>query len=139
MKGMGYRRAMAACLVLGVPGCPTVDLGDTPSEIGACNPAKGIDYFVSDIEPKYLRLGDPATSCARGTSCHDRNTGFSLDPSPGMDAANYQACQLKLNCGNPKASPLLTFPLAGIDGHGGGDIYQPGDPEVAIFLAWFQS
>ena len=58
MKGMGYHGAMAACLVLGTHGCPTVDLGDTPSEIGAGNPAKGIDYFTSDIEPKYLKLTD---------------------------------------------------------------------------------
>jgi hypothetical protein len=137
MKGMGYHGAMAACLVLGVPGCPTVDLGDTPSEIGACNPAKGIDYFTSEIEPKYLKLTD-TNGCARGTNCHDHSNGVPLDRTPGMDVANYRACQLALNCGNPKSSRLLTLPLAGIDGHGGGDIYQPGSPEVAIFLAWFE-
>jgi hypothetical protein len=36
------------------------------------------------------------------------------------------------------ASEMLTRPLAGIDGHGGGDIFQPGSPEEATFLAWFK-
>jgi hypothetical protein len=64
IKGMGHRWAIAALCVLALPGCPTVDLGDTPSDIGACNPSGGVDYFISDIEPKYLKIPDPTNGCA---------------------------------------------------------------------------
>jgi hypothetical protein len=42
-----------------------------------------------------------------------------------------------LNCGSPDASSLLTKPLSTSDQHGGGDIYNAGDPEVTAFETWF--
>ncbi|MEO8843888.1 MAG: hypothetical protein ABI591_27575 [Kofleriaceae bacterium] len=114
-----------------------MDLGDTPSDIGACNPSKGIDYFISDIEPKYLKLPDPVNSCARNTMCHAGAHGLALSTTVGDDQINYRVAQGYLNCGSPVASQMLTFPMAGIDGHGGGDIFQMGSPEEATFLAWF--
>jgi hypothetical protein len=137
MKGMGHRLAFAALCVLALPGCPTVDLGDTPSDIGACNPSKGIDYFISDIEPKYIKLQDPVNSCARTTMCHDGANGLALSRTVGDDMLNYRVSQGYLNCGSPMASQMLTLPLAGVDGHGGGDLFQPGSPEEMTFLAWF--
>ena len=46
---MGIRLWFAACglATLVFAGCPTVDLGDTPSDIGQCNPPGGEDY--SDV------------------------------------------------------------------------------------------
>ena len=42
-----------------------------------------------------------------------------------------------LNCGQPRQSSLLTKPLAGEDGHGGGDLIQNGSAEMMTFLMWF--
>jgi len=136
---MVYRWALTACSALGIAGCPTVDLGDTPAEISACNPAKGIDYFRSDIEPKFLKISEPS-GCVRNSACHDQAHGLTLGRStPADDLANYRVAQGYLNCGSPMASPLLTKPLAGVDGHGGGDIFgNLSDPAVATFLMWFK-
>jgi hypothetical protein len=142
MKGMGYQAttagAMAACLVLGLSGCPTVDLGDTPPDIGACNPMKGIDYFTTDIEPKFYKVQDTANGCARSSGCHDQAHGLTLDRNPGSDAVNYKVTQAYLNCGQPAASLLLTKPMAGVEGHGGGDLFQMSDMQTQVFLDWFK-
>ena len=140
MKGMGNRGAIGAFCVLVLAGCPVVDLGDTPPDIGACNPSKGIAFFTSDIEPKFLKLADTTNGCARSGSCHDQAHGVTLDRTvPFDDTVNYKVVQGYLNCGQPMASQLLTKPLAGIDGHGGGDIFaNSADPAVATFLMWFQ-
>jgi len=56
--------------------------------------------------------------------------------------AAYKRTQNYLNCGTPNASLMLTKPLAGIDPHGGGDIFPNNpnmpDPAVQIFLDWFK-
>jgi len=119
-------------------GCPTVDLGDTPSEIGLCNPAGGAQYFQDQIWPKYVLRNNAANSCATVT-CHVGG-GNGLDYPAQIDyAAAYRRTQLYLNCGMPSASPFLTKPLAGIDPHGGKDIFaDANDPAVQVFLAWFQ-
>lgn len=114
-----------------------MDLGDTPSDIGACNPSGGIQFFISDIEPKYLKVQDAVNGCARNTMCHDGAHGLALSLTVGDDLINYRVSQGYLNCGSPMASEMLTRPLAGIDGHGGGDLFQPGSPEEMTFLAWF--
>ncbi len=142
-KGMGNHWALAATGVLasvGLAGCPTVDLGDTPSQIALCNPAKGLAYFISDIEPKYFLLPDPVNGCAKG-GCHDlQHGGLALQTAtPVDDAANYRATQEYISCGNPMASELLEAPLAGVEGHSGGDIFpNVSDPRVVDLLAWFQ-
>jgi hypothetical protein len=119
-------------------GCPTVDLGDTPTEIGLCNPPGGLQYFQDQIWPSYVIRDNGATSCAR-VGCHTAG-GNGLDFPPQIDfAAAYKRTQLHLNCGSPEASPFLTKPLSGIEPHGGGDIFpNVEDPAVQIFLAWFQ-
>ena len=137
--GMSSHWAFAACCVLTLSGCPTVELGDTPPDIGLCNPKRGFAYFQSDIWPKYLAPPDPAKSCAR-SSCHDNAHGLTLQTAmPINDMANYRVALGYLNCGNPSASPLLTKPLANGDGHGGGDIFaDANDAAVQTFLMWFQ-
>jgi hypothetical protein len=131
--------ASAACLGLTfLAGCPTVDLGDTPTEIGLCNPAGGVQYFQDQIWPKYVvRTGDN-TSCATA-NCHIAG-GNGLDfPMPVDYGVAYKRTQIYLNCGNPEASQFLTKPLGGIDPHSGGDIFADmNDPAVQIFFAWFK-
>lgn len=132
-------RALLACCAIGLAGCPTVDLGDTPADIAACNPTKGLAYFVSDIQPKFFKLPD-SQGCAQTPSCHDQAHGLTLDRmTPVDDMANYRVTQIYLNCGSPMASRLLTKPLAGIDGHGGGDVFSSmNDAAVQTFMMWFQ-
>ena len=130
--------ALACCVVL-LCGCPTVDLGDMPPGVGLCNPTGGPQYFADEIVPKYLKLSDSAKGCGRDGGCHNRSHGLALDLTPANLAgtANYRVVQQYLNCGQPKQSPLLTKPLAGQDGHGGGDLIQVDSAEYMTFLDWF--
>src|SRR5262245_52751963 len=114
MQGM-IRHWKFACALL-LSGCPTVDLGDEPPDIGTCNPMGGYAYFQSDIVPKYLKLGDATNSCARSTSCHNNSHGVAYDVNNPMSTANYRVSLRYLNCGTPRQSPLLTKPLANEDG-----------------------
>jgi hypothetical protein len=120
-------------------GCPTVDLGDTPTEIGLCNPAGGLQYFQDQIWPNYVVRTNPAKSCTVVGTCHVAG-GNGLDFPAQLDyPASYKRTQIYLNCGTPAASLFLTKPLAGIDAHSGGDIFPDmSDPAVQIFLAWFK-
>ena len=139
---MGSRSAVPACVgslcLALLAGCPTVDLGDTPTEIGLCNPAGGEAYFEQQIWPNYVIRNGAATSCAK-VGCHVAG-GNGLDFPAQVDyPAAYRRSQIYLNCGSPEASLFLTKPLAGIDAHSGGDIFpDTNDPAVQIFLAWFK-
>jgi hypothetical protein len=119
-------------------GCPTVDLGDTPTEIGLCNPAGGEPYFQDKIWPMYVTRPNPTQTCARA-SCHVAG-GNGLDfPDPVDYPTAYRRVQIYLNCGNPESSLFLTKPLAGVEPHGGGDIFaSESDPAVQVFLDWFK-
>lgn len=119
-------------------GCPTVDLGDTPTEVGLCNPAGGVDYFETQIWPTFVTRPNPMQTCARST-CHIAG-GNGLDfPDPIDYGVAYRRVQLFLNCGTPEASVFLTKPLGGIEPHGGGDIFpNDSDPAVQIFIDWFK-
>jgi hypothetical protein len=130
--------ALVGVIGLALTGCPTVDLGDTPTEIGLCNPPGGLAYFQDKIWPSYVIRDNGSTSCAT-VGCHVAG-GNGLDFPAQVDyAAAYRRTQIYLNCGTPDASPFLTKPLAGIEPHGGGDIFpNQNDPAVQIFLAWFQ-
>ena len=64
-------RSVVAALALAlVPACPTVDLGDTPADLGLCNPPGGAAYFEATIWPSYIRHGD-AQACTRAGGCHE--------------------------------------------------------------------
>src|SRR5262245_40028061 len=97
--------AFAWCVVL-LSGCPTVDLGDDPPDIGLCNPAGGITYFQNEIVPNYLKLADRANGCGRNGSCHERAHGVAFDLTMPASPANYRIAQQYLNCGQPDQSPL---------------------------------
>ena len=133
---MGNHWAFVALCAL-LAGCPTVDLGDTPPDLGTCVPAKGSAYFASDIWPKYIN--NTKKSCVSST-CHvaGGNGGtLHYDTQPTAIDADYKLTLPQLLCSRPEESPLLTKPEAGMVNHGGGDIFQPTDPEVQIFLSWF--
>jgi hypothetical protein len=141
--GMSLRRPLvAAALALAVAGCPTVDLGDQPPDVGLCNPPGGMPYFMTDVWPKFLTIADTGSRKSNCTDdgCHDLAHGMILDPRTPVDfAKNYRVVQTYLNCGAPETSELLTKPLAGQDAHGGGDIFaNESDPAVQTFLGWFQ-
>src|SRR5690349_725853 len=89
----------AACVML-LGGCPTVDLGDTPTEVGLCNPAGGLPYFQSQIWPNYVQRPVADQTCAR-SSCHVAG-GNGLDfPNPIDYPTAYRRVQVYLNCGSP--------------------------------------
>jgi hypothetical protein len=120
-------------------GCPTVDLGDTPSDIGLCNPPGGIEYFRAQIWPNFIRPTDATRGCTRAGGCHNEAGGNALGfrTNPVDDVFNYRQTQVYLNCGQREASELRTKPLAGIDPHGGMDLVTPGDAADLAFLGWF--
>jgi hypothetical protein len=127
-----------AVLTLALAGCPTVDLGDTPSGIGTCSPAKGEAYFETVIWPTYIQ--NSKKSCITA-GCHDQ-TGdggalhFKTDPVDLV--GNYHIAQVFLRCAIPMSSPLYTKPCY-IDTHSGGQIFNcPSDPEAQAFLDWFE-
>lgn len=139
---MGARlvRLAAAAALLPLAGCPTVDLGDTPTDIGLCNPPGGIDYFTNVIWPMYVRPTDATKGCTRTGGCHNEAGGNALNfkTQPPDFPFNYRQAQVFLNCGTPSASQMLTKPLGGMEPHGGGDLITTSDPAYQAFLDWFQ-
>jgi hypothetical protein len=122
-------------------GCPTVDLGDTPEDVGLCNPAQGEAYFESMIWPVYLN--GPGKAQCTTAGCHDPSgqSALRFEVATPIDYAdNYKATQIYLSCSDPATSELLTKPLAGTVAHGGGDIFPNTTPPVQpvqVFLDWF--
>jgi hypothetical protein len=126
--------------LLTLSGCPTVDLGDTPPDIGQCRPDR--QYYIDEIWPKYLAPATAGRSCVAATGCHQTTTGRSAlrlsTATPVDHDANYQVVTRFLNCASPESSELLTKPLAGIEAHQGGDIFPNAtDPAVITFQGWF--
>lgn len=139
---MAIRGAFAACLLV-LAGCPTVDLGDTPPDIGACAPAGGEAYFDAMIWPNYLSVKSPIdkTHTCLDRNCHGNGSfagGMGFDTMNPTSANNYRIAQGEIECSVPTASRLLTKPLAGIEGHDGGDLFNSTDPEYQTFLNWFK-
>lgn len=147
-EGARYPRARmirTAAIVVGsvalgcLAACPTVDLGEDPSNPGVCRPDPA--YFRNEVWPKFIKVPSDPMSCAGAAGCHreaDGRSGLRFDSSstPDLDR-NYRVAIRFLNCGTPSASTLLTRPLAGEDSHGGGDIFTMTDPQVAVFEGWF--
>ena len=130
---------LAVIVALGA-GCPTVDLGETPPDIGQCRPDR--QYFEDVIWPEVISPTDASRSCVDAAGCHEASDGRSALRLDGQDpidfASNYDIVTRFLSCSTPSASPLITKPLAGIEGHGGGDLFpDTSDPAVVAFEAWF--
>ncbi len=138
MSRFGAFIAFAGLLALA--GCPTVDLGDTPENLGVCNPPGGETYFENQIWTNYMNVAGtiaPNHKCT-DAGCHDLGGSvLRMTVDPPDYQANYTIVQAELNCSDPEASKFLTWPLAGIDAHGGGDIFNVGDPQYEVFEAWF--
>lgn len=121
-------------------GCPTVDLGDSPPDVGLCRPDR--QYYIDVIWPRFLAPAQAARSCVGAIGCHESQSGRSaLRLSTNVPAdhdRNYQVVTRFLNCSTPLASELLTKPLAGVEAHQGGDIF-PNSTDAAVidFQGWF--
>ena len=145
-RARGATIGVAASLVVAaalLPACPTVDLGDSPPELGQCRPDP--TYFSEVIWPQYLAPSDINKSCVGRSGCHAQDTGRSAlrlittDPtSPASLQQNYNVAIRFLNCATPNASLLLAKPLAGVEVHSGGDLFtNVDDPAAQAFLGWF--
>lgn len=137
------RCALGVALLSCLAGCPTVDLGDEPVNPGVCRPDPM--EFRDVIWPEVLAPADTAKSCVSASGCHALENGRSAlrletDVSdPTAHDRNYAVVTRFLNCSSPAASPLVTKPLAGVDPHGGGDLYgSEGDAEVQAIVMWLQ-
>ena len=140
-----YRSAfIVVFFALTSAGCPTVDLGDVPPDPGQCRPDPV--YYETVIWPEFLAPVTPEISCVSEAGCHrseDGRSAFRLLVPPAGSAepvdhnANYGVVTRFLNCGTPEASSLLSKPASGVDPHGGGDLFGPGDPSYQTFIDWF--
>lgn len=131
---MGYLRAVIPFVLAG---CPVVDLGDSPPNVGQCTPARGEAYFETDIWPKYLN--NPTKSCVQ-SGCHAENGNggvLRLTTMPPDLPGNYRKVLVDLNCSKPDDSLLLTKPTL-FDPHSGGKIFAATDPLAQTFLDWFK-
>jgi hypothetical protein len=133
------RVAWIVPLVALAAGCPTVDLGDTPSDIGTCYPNKGEPYFETVIWPSYIN--NTKRSCVTG-NCHEENStgggALHFTTMPPNLVENYRRAQFELKCQFPEAGFLYAKPC-GIEPHKGTQIFTcPTDQEAQLFLAWFK-
>ena len=142
MSSLPLRTASAAVLLLGLTGCPTVDLGEEPPPPGLCRPDVG--YYESVIWPEVINPAGQAFNCVSEGGCHERASGRSAlrlivanDLSAAEHSQNYATVTRFLNCGTPEASTFLTKPLTGVDPHGGGDLFDPGSTPEMLFFDWF--
>ncbi|MBE7453783.1 MAG: hypothetical protein HS111_34425 [Kofleriaceae bacterium] len=135
--------ALGVAVVLLLPACPTVDLGEVPPDPNVCRPDRS--YYETEIWPNFLAPTDPVKSCVAQAGCHAAVNGRSalrLDTIEPIDHnRNYTTVTRFLNCNTPASSGLLTKPLTGEDPHGGGDMLTRGnaadDAVIDLFLGWF--
>ena len=138
MSGRQFATLIALAAILAT-GCPTVDLGDHLAEPGSCRP--DFAYYRDVLWPEYL-VGSPATSCLTGSGCHgqsnDPRSALRLSTTAPVDRqANYEVATRFLSCSMEETSALLTKPQAGVDAHGGGDLFTNPSNERSVFLDWF--
>jgi hypothetical protein len=133
------RTALTVAGLTALAACPTVDLGDSPADIGSCRPDR--EYFETDIWPRFIDNPDPAKSCISMSGCHDDSnnarSGMHLQTAMPVDfASNYMTVSRHLNCADPAASELLSYPLNFLPHPV--MLFGPSDPEVVtVFLPWF--
>ncbi|WP_045118884.1 hypothetical protein [Haliangium ochraceum] len=139
---LAWSSIAASVLVVGLAGCPTVDLGDTPPDPGQCRPDRG--YFEDVIWPSYIAPDDAALSCVDAAGCHrdsDGRSGFRVRVPRAGEAvdfsSNYDSVVFFLNCSDPGASRMLTKPQSGLVDHAGGDIFAGNSASAEAFLDWF--
>jgi|SRR5215831_16013281 len=127
-----YLLLLAAGLVAGVAGCPTVDLGPTPVSAPLCRPS--LDEFKRDggIWDVAINPTDTTKSCVAMNGCHSSTTGHSAlsliyKPRAQMTdtdwSTNLDQIAAFLNCATPMSSQFITKPEAGVESHNGGDLW----------------
>ncbi len=138
MGGRQFASLIALVAILAT-GCPTLDPGDHLGDEGSCRP--DFDYYRDVLWPEYL-VATPATSCLTGAGCHGQannpRSALRLSTTAPVDhLANYEVTTRFLSCAMEETSALLTKPQAGIDAHGGGDLFTNPSDQRSVFLDWF--
>jgi hypothetical protein len=133
--GGRFFATIIALVAVAAAGCPTVDLTDELPEPGSCRLDR--TYYEEVLWPEYL-----APSCLSAPGCHGQSneprSALRLSTREPVDHdANYDVVVRFLSCREEERSPLLTKPLAGIDPHGGGDLFADPSAERTLFLDWF--
>lgn len=140
MRSLRLALPFAGLLALG---CPTVDTGDTPIAPGSCRPDPGAFEGMDGIWGLTVVGTTTEKTCINKAGCHGIGMGArsSLrlidNPATAADwASNYDAVTRFLNCATPSASTFITRPKAGIDSHGGGDLWSclPSDMTCEIYI-----
>lgn len=134
---------LAATLFLA--GCPTIDDGDPPITPGTCQP--DFAQFRDQVWPTVFAAPSGSNpSCVGAGGCHRQSDGRSalrLIEMPTTDSEhmqNYEVVTRFLNCTTPDASSVITKPLANVDGHGGGDLWNAvTDPQPACVESWIEN
>jgi hypothetical protein len=137
---LGLALAVAALTSLGA--CQTVDLGDPPADVNACEP--GQQWFIDQVWPNFLGADYSGKHCYDST-CHGpgSTTAMTLTnpiepgaiPFPTDWANNYAQAAQRMNCSDALDSALLLLP-EGVQVHGGGMLIMPGGPEAMLVQQW---
>ncbi len=118
-------------VLLGAPGCQTVDLGTPPADVNLCEP--GQMWFLTQIWPNFLGQDYNGVHCY-DSNCHGPSPKGALAlinstepmtlPLQMEWSANYLSASHLMNCSDPMDSRLITLP-EGKQTHGGGMLIDP--------------
>jgi hypothetical protein len=128
----GWRAALATgTLVVGLAACNAPVQPQPPG--GGRELDLDYAYFVSHVEPIF-----EARDCTRTSGCHGGQGAGMMLLSGGSDPhADFITVLPLTRPWDPPSSPLLQKPLAGVEVHGGGDIFADStDADYRTILAW---
>jgi len=140
----GRTLLVAAALLWGAGlGCQTVDLGAPPADVNLCEPSQ--QFFIDSIWPMFLGNTYNGKHCY-DSGCHGSGSTTAMTltnpletapmlPLPADWEANYTQATHRMNCSDPAASDLLTYPENRVP-HGGGMLIMPTGPEATLISMW---
>jgi hypothetical protein len=144
-------RRPALLLLLLAAACPTVDPGDNPVAPPLCRPDLETFKMPGGIWDTAINPPDEAKSCVAMAGCHSQDTGRSglrlINKQRDLFTEvewelNLESVARSLDCSTPSYSPFITKPLAGTNGHIGGDLWTCSGSDcepVRTIEAWITS